>query len=76
MRHVCLQQLGGSELAAKNRITTNLDEKKYEELTALSKKLDVSLAWLGRRAFADLLEKYNKGEIANEPTNNKLIGRS
>ena len=47
-------------MSAKNRITTNLDAKKYEELTALSEKLDVSLAWLGRRAFADLLAKYNR----------------
>ena len=62
-------------MATKNRITTNLDEKKYEELTALSKKLDVSLAWLGRRAFSDLLEKYDKAENATKSTS-KLVDRS
>lgn len=46
-------------MSAKNRITINLDDKNYDELTALSEKLDVSLAWLGRRAFSDLLAKYN-----------------
>jgi len=47
-------------MSAKNRITINLDDKNYDELTVLSEKLDVSLAWLGRRAFSDLLAKYNK----------------
>lgn len=47
-------------MSAKNRITINLDDKNYDELTALSEKLDVSLAWLGRRAFSDLLAKYNE----------------
>lgn len=45
-------------MSAKNRITINLDDKNYDELTVLSEKLDVSLAWLGRRAFSDLLVKY------------------
>ena len=30
-------------MSAKNRITINLDDKNYDELTVLSEKLDVSL---------------------------------
>lgn len=45
-------------VATKSRITINLDEHNYQELIELANELDVSLAWLGRKAFADLLAKY------------------
>lgn len=63
-------------MSAKNRITINLDESKYQKLIELSNELDVSLAWLGRKAFTDLLAKYRRdeeddknGSVASAPTN-------
>ena len=50
-------------MATKNRITINLDENKYQNLIELSNELDVSLAWLGRKAFADLLAKYRRDGV-------------
>lgn len=47
-------------MATKSRITINLDEHNYQELIELSNELDVSLAWLGRKAFTDLLAKYRR----------------
>lgn len=49
-------------MAAKNRITINLDDAEYQALVALSQRFDVSLAWLGRRALSDLIEKYSQTE--------------
>ena len=57
-------------MAVKHRITINLDDKEYQELVELSKSLDVSLAWLGRRAFSDLLTRHEqdiKQVQANDP---------
>lgn len=47
-------------MVAKNRITVNLDDAEYQALASLAQQFDVSLAWLGRRALADLIEKYSK----------------
>lgn len=43
-------------MAATNRITVNLSADEYAALTELSERFQVSLAWLGRRAIADLIE--------------------
>lgn len=63
-------------MISKNRITINLDENKYQNLVELSNELDVSLAWLGRKAFTDLLAKYHRdgkddknSSAASDPTN-------
>ena len=34
----------------------------YRDLTNLAREMDVSMSWLGRRAFSDLLKKYRNGE--------------
>ena len=44
-------------MAAKHRVTVNLDDREYLELSALSDKHRVSLAWLGRQAIIELLER-------------------
>ena len=44
-------------MAAKHRVTVNLDDREYQELSALSDRHRVSLAWLGRQALIDLLER-------------------
>ena len=68
-------------MAIKNRITINLDENKYRKLLELSNEMDVSLAWLGRKAFSDLLDRYQRGEVdekvgpvVSDPTNKLVSG--
>lgn len=68
-------------VATKSRITINLDENNYQELIGLSNELDVSLAWLGRKAFTDLLAKYRrdgedgkKASVVFDPSNNVASG--
>lgn len=69
-------------MSVKNRITINLDESKYQKLIELSNELDVSLAWLGRKAFADLLDKYlrdgkaNKNSLALSDQSKKIVSGS
>lgn len=68
-------------MATKSRITINLDENNYRKLIELSNELDVSLAWLGRKAFSDLLAKYRiDGEdgknsaVVFDPNDNVVSG--
>ena len=44
-------------MAARHRVTINLEDREYVELVALSERHRVSLAWLGRRAIIELLER-------------------
>ena len=44
-------------MAATHRVTINLEDREYAELSALSERHRVSLAWLGRRAIIELLER-------------------
>lgn len=49
-------------MADKHRITVNLDDDEYQNLQRLALEADRSLAWLGRRAICDLIERCDKGE--------------
>ena len=50
-------------MAARHRVTINLESDEYRELSALSEKHRISLAWLGRRAIIELLERCRNEEI-------------
>ena len=50
-------------MAAKHRVTVNLEDREYLELSALSDKHRVSLAWLGREAIIEFLERTDKEEL-------------
>lgn len=50
-------------MAAKHRVTVNLEDREYLELSALSDKHRVSLAWLGREAIIEFLERTDKEEV-------------
>jgi predicted transcriptional regulator len=39
-------------------VTVNLDDREYRELSALAEKHRVSLAWLGRQATIEFLERH------------------
>lgn len=45
-------------MAAKYRITVNLDSTEYEALQRIATDADRSLAWLGRRAICKFIEQY------------------
>lgn len=49
--------MGGS-FAARHRITINLEVREITGLSALSEKHRVSLAWLGRQAIIEFLERH------------------
>ena len=48
---------GGRQISAKNRITVNLEDAEYRALQQIAARSDRSLAWLGRRAIRDLLQR-------------------
>lgn len=50
-------------MTAKHRLTVNLADQEYKELSALSATHRVSLAWLGRQAIIDFLERYQNEEL-------------
>ena len=50
-------------MAAKNRVTINLEDREYAELSALSDKHRVSLAWLGRQAIIEFLERRESEDL-------------
>ena len=50
-------------MAAKHRVTVNLEDREYTELSALSDKHRISLAWLGRQASIEFLERYENEEL-------------
>lgn len=41
----------------KHRITVNLEDDEYRALQSLAVKMDRSLAWLGRRAICELINR-------------------
>jgi hypothetical protein len=49
-------------VASKHRISINLSENEYQKLAALSERYRVSMAWLGRNAVEELLEKFESDE--------------
>ena len=51
----------GKRLAT--RVTVSVDERDYEQLTALAEEYRVSLAWLVRWAVSDLLERYRQDQL-------------
>ena len=45
-------------MAARFRLTVNLNENEYKALSALAVGYQVSLAWMGRRAIGEFLDRY------------------
>jgi len=50
-------------VAAKHRVTINIDDSEFRQLVALSDKHRVSLAWLGRQAIIEFLERHEDEEL-------------
>lgn len=47
----------------KQRISINLPDSEYGELAALAEKHDISMAWIGRKAILDFLERYRDNPL-------------
>ncbi|ABQ30010.1 ribbon-helix-helix domain-containing protein [Acidiphilium cryptum] len=56
------QTVQKSDMAAKQRVTVNLTDEEYEALSLLSQRNRVSLAWLGRQAIIEFLDRYADGQ--------------
>ena len=50
-------------MAAKPRISISLPEQEYKELLALADKHHISLAWLGRQAVVEFLQRHQDREL-------------
>ena len=50
-------------MAANYRVTVNLEAPEYRLLSALADKHRISLAWLGRRAIIEFLERNGQEEL-------------
>lgn len=50
-------------MAAKPRLSISLPEQEYKELLVLAEKHHISLAWLGRQAIVEFLERYQGREL-------------
>lgn len=53
-------------MSSKHRVSVNLSESDYKELSALAEEHNVSMAWLGRYAICQLLEN-NKDQTLQLP---------
>ena len=51
----------GKKLAT--RVTVSVDERDYEQLSALAEEHRVSLAWLVRYAVGELLERHRHDQL-------------
>jgi hypothetical protein len=54
-------------MTAKHRITINMTEAEYADLSALAERFQVLMAWLGRRALGEMVEKYKHADQLTMP---------
>ncbi len=47
----------------KQRISINLPESEYAELAAMAEKHNISMAWIGRKAILDFLERNRENHL-------------
>lgn len=53
----------GDGVTTRPRISISLPEPHYTALCALAEKHHISLAWLGRQAVAEFLERYQERDL-------------
>ena len=63
MLQCAFEPIARNPVAARNRVTVNLEDREYAELSALSDKHRVSLAWLGRQAIIEFLERRESEDL-------------
>jgi predicted DNA-binding protein len=47
----------------KQRISINLPDEEYAALSALAKKNNLSMAWIGHKAIQDFLDRYHDKQL-------------
>ncbi len=47
----------------KHRIAANLTDAEFSELAAMARKYDVSLAWIGRKAVLEFIDRYRTEQL-------------
>lgn len=47
----------------KHRIAANLTDTEFSELAAMARKYDVSLAWIGRQAVLEFIDRYRTEQL-------------
>ena len=47
----------------KQRISINLQDDEYAQLAALADKNNLSMAWVGRKAILDFLDRYRNKQL-------------
>lgn len=47
----------------KHRIAANLTDTEFSELAAMARKYDVSLAWIGRQAVLEFIDRYSTEQL-------------
>lgn len=57
MQHYAATERDGGQMASKSRVTVNLSGAEYKELSAIAGKLRVSMAWVGRQALLEYIER-------------------
>ena len=50
-------------MAAKNRVTVNLEDEEYEALVDVAARTDRSIAWVGRQAIVEFLASQEREEV-------------
>ena len=64
MLHIAAVRITSKDaMAAKPRISVSLPEREYQQLSALAEKHHISLAWLGRQAVLEFLERYQDRDL-------------
>lgn len=65
-------------MAAKNRVTVNLEDEDYEALVDVATRADRSIAWVGRQAIVEFLASHERKEVpllATAGTGNSFHGK-
>jgi predicted transcriptional regulator len=65
-------------MAAKNRVTVNLENEEYEALVDVATRADRSIAWVGRQAIVEFLASQERKEVpllAAAGTGSSFLGK-
>tara|TARA_B100001146_G_scaffold206020_1_gene200371 strand:+ start:874 stop:1080 length:207 start_codon:yes stop_codon:yes gene_type:complete len=65
-------------MAARNRVTVNLEDEEYEALVDVATRADRSIAWVGRQAIVEFLASQERREVpllAAAETGSSILGK-
>ena len=63
MEHGAAPTISGFMPTIKQRISINLPDEEYVALSALAEKNNLSMAWIGRKAIVDFLDRYRDKQL-------------